>query len=73
MTGKSKLSKTRRQVSSCDAVNWTSEHQAAVDQLINTITNPPVMAYPDYTHPFVLHTDASAQGLGAALYQKQEG
>ena len=31
------------------------------------------MAYPDYTQPFVLHTDASAQGLGAALYQKQEG
>lgn len=71
MRGKSKLSKTRRQVSSCDPVNWTSEHQAAVDQLINTITNPPVMAHLDYTHPFVLHTDASAQGLGAALYHSK--
>lgn len=29
------------------------------------------MAYPNYTLPFTLHTDASEQGLGAALYQKQ--
>ena len=35
--------------------------------------NPLVMAYPDYTKPFILHTDASERGLGAALYQKQDG
>lgn len=29
------------------------------------------MAHLDYTHPFVLHTDASAQGLGAALYHSK--
>ena len=32
-----------------------------------------MLAYPDYTLPFVLHTDASFQGLGAALYQTQDG
>ena len=31
------------------------------------------MAFPQYTRPFILHTDASEQGLGAALYQKQAG
>ena len=30
------------------------------------------MAYPDFSHPFVLHCDASEDGLGAVLYQEQE-
>ena len=31
----------------------------------------PVLAYADYSKPFVLHTDTSTTGLGAVLYQKQ--
>ena len=31
------------------------------------------MAYPDFNSPVVLHTDASEAGLGAVLYQKQQG
>lgn len=37
------------------------------------LTNPPVLAYPDFNHPFRLHTDASDQGPGAVLYQHQNG
>ena len=44
-----------------------------MEQLITAITNPPVMAYPNYSEPFFLLTDASEQGLGAALYQRQDG
>ena len=69
--GRSKSAKQKGQ--GREPVNWTSEHQAALEQLISAITNPPVMAYPDYTKPFILHTDASERGLGAALYQTQDG
>ena len=60
-------------MSAHEPVNWTSEHQAALEQLISATTNPPVMAYPDYTKPFILHTGASERVLGAALFQRQDG
>ncbi|XP_035664236.1 uncharacterized protein LOC118407810 [Branchiostoma floridae] len=54
-------------------VQWTEEHQDILNQLTEQLTSPPVMAYPDFEKPFILHTDASANGLGAVLYQQQEG
>lgn len=52
-------------------VEWTDIHQSALETLITSITSVPVMAYPDFQKPFVLHTDASKDGLGAVLYQYQ--
>ena len=49
------------------------DQQKAMDQVIEKLTSPPILAYADYTLPFVLHTDASNEGLGAVLYQKQGG
>ncbi len=37
------------------------------------LTQPPILAYANFNEPFELHTDASQAGLGAVLYQKQEG
>jgi hypothetical protein len=37
------------------------------------LVSPPILAYPEYGQPFILHTDASGQGLGAILYQEIEG
>ena len=54
-------------------VTWTEEHQNRLEMLIHRLTSPPVMAFPDFTKPFVLHTDASQEGLGAVLYQEQDG
>lgn len=61
------------QLSSRTLIQWTEEHQRTLDQLIHILSNPPVLAYPDFELPYVLHTDASQQGLGAVLYQRQGG
>lgn len=53
-------------------VQWDKEHQEILERLIDMLTQPPVLAYPDFDHPFILHTDASQKGLGAVLYQKQD-
>ena len=54
-------------------VDWTEECQSALDTLIESITTAPIMAYPDFSEEFILHTDASTLGLGCILYQKLEG
>ena len=53
-------------------VQWTERCQESFDSLKKICSESPVLAYADYTKPFVLHTDASTTGLGAVLYQKQE-
>ena len=37
------------------------------------LSTPPVLAYADFSKPFVIHTDASREGLGAVLYKEQNG
>ncbi len=50
---------------------WTDDCQQAFETLIVKLTKAPVFADPGLT--YVLHTDASTTGLGAALYQEQDG
>ena len=52
-------------------VEWTEAADSAFEHLKSTST--PILAYPDYKLPFVLHTNSSSEGLGAVLYQKQDG
>ena len=61
------------QAPSSKPVKWTELHKEALNTLIDALIGPPVMAYPEFDKPFVLHTDASQEGLGAVLYQRQEG
>ena len=52
---------------------WTSVCQEAYDTIIQKLTTAPVLAFADPQKPYILHTDASSIGLGAVLYQEQEG
>ena len=49
---------------------WTPVCQEGLDQLKKALTEAPVLAYPDYSKPFILGTDASLKGLGTVLSQK---
>ena len=51
---------------------WGREQQQALEELVGHLSNPPIMAYPDFSKAFILHTDTSKDGLGAVLYQNQE-
>jgi hypothetical protein len=46
---------------------WGPKQQEAFCKLKALLTSAPVLAYPDYTKPFLLRTDASHEGLGAVL------
>lgn len=52
---------------------WTEKHQQAFDAIKVALTSPPILAFPDYSKPFIVYTDASSNGLGAVLSQVQDG
>ncbi|RXN35730.1 Retrovirus-related Pol polyprotein from transposon 412 [Labeo rohita] len=52
---------------------WTTACQEAFALIIKELTTAPILAFADPDLPYILHTDASTTGLGAALYQEQHG
>lgn len=52
---------------------WDKKQQSAFETLISKLTNPPILSYADFSKPFILNIDASTEGLGAVLYQNQNG
>lgn len=52
---------------------WTEACQASFEALKNKLVSAPVLAYADFSLPFILEVDASYGGLGAVLSQEQGG
>ena len=52
--------------------HWTEEHTKAFEGLKQALISRPVLAQPDFTKPFTLHTDASGAALGAVLTQDDD-
>ncbi|KAL0202987.1 hypothetical protein M9458_001005, partial [Cirrhinus mrigala] len=52
---------------------WNTKCEVAFQGLKKKLTSAPVLAYADFTKPFVLDIDASHTGLGAVLSQEDGG
>lgn len=53
-------------------LKWTSACQVAFNQLKQTLTEAPALAFPDISRPFVIETDGSKVGIAAVLEQMNE-
>lgn len=51
-------------------IAWGSKQQEAFDRIKKIMSNPPVLAYPDYSLPFILFTDACKDGFAFAIHQR---
>ena len=55
------------------SITWKEEHQQSLQRIVDILTNPPTLSYPDFSSLFKLHVDASSKWLGYDLYQIIDG
>lgn len=53
--------------------DWTPDCDDAFQSLKHALTNPPIVAHPKFSLPFLLYTDASHTCIGSVLAQVQNG
>ena len=53
--------------------HWSSECADSFNQLKKLLTSAPILSFPDFSHKFILDTDASNDGIGAVLSQHKNG
>ena len=52
---------------------WGTSQEDAFNELKRRLTQPPVLAFPDFSKPFQLYTDACDYGIGGCLMQNIDG
>ena len=52
---------------------WGKEHEDAFQLLKTRLLQAPILAFPNFCHPFVIETEASETALGAILSQITDG
>src|SRR5438132_3482112 len=50
--------------------NWNADHLKAFEQCKQQMVKPPILVEPDPCKKFIIHTDASDNGIGACLWQQ---
>ncbi len=51
---------------------WNHLCDAAFEELKQRLSSAPILAYPNFKKPFILHTDASSVAIGAVLAQEDD-
>ena len=51
---------------------WNDKRQKAFDDIKKRIMMALIAAHPNFEKPFILYTDASEEGIGAVLHQKDD-
>src|SRR6266542_4152662 len=51
---------------------WNNKRQKAFDNIKRRITIILIVAYTNFEKPFILYTDASGEGIGVVLHQKDD-
>ena len=51
---------------------WSEPVRNAFEELRSKLTATPILAHPNWSRPFEVHTDACKDGLGAVLVQRDE-
>jgi len=51
---------------------WNEKRQKAFDKIKKRMTIASIVAHPDFEKPFILYTNASGEGIGAVLHQKND-
>ena len=72
-SGEKGRKKTGQRYDSRSVIKWDEKLQKILDGMIDYLKSPEVIAYPDFNLPFYMTCDACKDGLGAVLYQKQNG
>ena len=65
--------KAGQKYDSREKIAFEEQHTKILNELIDYLQSPEVIAFPDFNAPFFINCDASGSGLGAVLYQNQGG
>ena len=65
--------KSGQRYDSREKIEWGDEHQKILEEMIDYLKSPEVIAFANFDMPFFMNCDASNDGLGAVLYQTQDG
>ena len=67
------LTNSNGQLYSNAEITWTVVCNNTLKNINDLLIKPSLLAYPDPQQPYILHSDASQEGLAVLLHQRQQG